>query len=106
MSATPGKDVAGSPEPWTYLAEWYELRDANDRLVMEIDVDPPYDDAARERAHANGHRIAALSAENARLRALLDEAEPYVTDKMDMTQAREYRARVAATLTPGAPDAE
>lgn len=73
MTATPGKDVAGvshSPEPWTYEGAFGLVWDANGAPVADMD---PTGSTSVEQADANGHRIAALSAENAALRAELAE---------------------------------
>lgn len=55
---------AHSPEPWTYDEDAYEIRDARGYVAVEFRPGAP-------RTHENGHRIAALSAENARLREAL-----------------------------------
>lgn len=54
-----------SPEPWTYDERYQEVLDANGRVLAIPTGD--YKDA-------NGRRIAALSAENARLREALQHA--------------------------------
>lgn len=55
---------AHSPEPWTYDEDAYEIRDARGYVAVEFRPGAP-------RTHENGHRIAALAQENARLREAL-----------------------------------
>lgn len=58
-----------SPDPWTYDTGTYKVYDAEGEEVATV---YGYDD---DDTHANGHRIAALSAENARLREALERIE-------------------------------
>lgn len=53
---------AHSPEPWTYDATTESLYDVNGDHIADMSL---------PRQHANGHRIAALAQENARLREAL-----------------------------------
>lgn len=55
-----------SPDPWTYDTGTYKVYDAEGEEVATV---YGYDDAD---THANGHRIVALSAENAALRATIE----------------------------------
>lgn len=54
-----------SPDPWTYDTGTYKVYDAEGEEVATV---YGYDDAD---THANGHRIATLSAENARMAKVL-----------------------------------
>lgn len=75
---------AHSPEPWTYDEDAYEIRDARGYVAVEFRPGAP-------RTHENGHRIAALSAENARLRDLLESVE----DTLRTTQSRMSRKNLS-----------
>ena len=58
-----------SPEPWTYDDTTGFVYDASGEAVFDTLAPISYPDGTRD---ANGHRIVALSAENARLRLELD----------------------------------
>lgn len=61
--------TAHSPEPWTYDESRSIVSDGNDVAVAYVCG------GSWDEMHANGHRIAALSAENARLREALERIE-------------------------------
>lgn len=97
-------EVKHSPEPWTYDGETEKVMSATGDVVASC-----WGATAAE-AHANGRRIAALSAENARLREALAQIEkaegPYSSDPLthasntieDMTAIA--RAALAAQEAP------
>ena len=81
-----------SQEPWTYDVERNSILDANDHHVCTVHGVMKL----RPEDHANGHRIASLSAENARLREALEKIANGTLWSSEMEDAARSALRPAA----------
>lgn len=95
-----------SPEPWTYDEQTRAIRDAQGQRLAWVTWSQVWEPTEESLAclHANGHRIASLSAENARLREALQAAIPEipcgaVLKRMRHQGVDEYKCRCSGCRT-------